>query len=58
VTFQLGTATHRFEVRRGLNQIYFRLEGRGDAVQLSVGDPGVVLCTRLVTVGKIVPKTS
>jgi len=58
VTFQLGTATHRFEVRRGLNQIYFRLEGGGDAVQLSVGDPGVVLCTRLVTVGKIVPKTS
>jgi len=58
VTFQLGTATHRFGVRRGLNQIYFLLEGRGDAVQLSVNDPGVTLCTRLVTIGKIVPKTS
>ncbi len=56
VTVQLGQATHRFEVRRGLNQIYFRLAGAGDAVQLSVGNPDVTLCTQLITVGRLVPK--
>jgi hypothetical protein len=58
VTFQLGDAVHRFAVRRGLNQIYFRLEGGGDAVWLSVADPGVSVCTRLITVGKLAPKGS
>jgi len=58
VTFQLGRGTHTFEARRGLNQIYFRLEGGSDAVQLSVSDPAVTLCTRLITIGNLVPKTS
>jgi hypothetical protein len=56
VTFQLGEATHTFDVQRGLNQIYFRLQAKGDAVQLSVSEPNVTLCTRYITVGKIVPK--
>ncbi|MEU7908536.1 hypothetical protein [Actinoplanes sp. NPDC049118] len=58
VTFRLGEATHRFDVRRGLNQIYFQLQAEGDAVQLSVSNPKVTLCTRYLTVGKIVPKAS
>jgi hypothetical protein len=57
-TFQLGRATHTFDVRRGLNQIYFQLQAAGDAVRLSVSDPGVTLCTRNITVGKVVPKPS
>jgi hypothetical protein len=58
VTFRLGEGSHRFEVRRGLNQIYFRVQGAGDAVQLTVHDPAVRLCTRDITVGRIMPKTS
>jgi len=56
VTFQLGDAVHRFNVHRGLNQIFFRLESAGDAVRLSVDDPGEVLCTRAITVGRLAPK--
>ena len=55
VTLQLGGAGHTFGVRRGLGQIYFKLQGRGDAVQLRVTDPGVNLCTRTIVVGKIAP---
>ncbi|WP_433794545.1 hypothetical protein [Actinoplanes sp. CA-252034] len=58
VTLRLGEGSHDFDVRRGLNQIYFKLQGAGDAVQLTIHDPGVRLCTRDITVGKIVPKTS
>jgi hypothetical protein len=56
VTFQLGEATQVFGVRRGLNQIYFQLQAKGDAVQLSIADPGVTLCTRYISVGKVVLK--
>ncbi|WP_093621974.1 hypothetical protein [Actinoplanes philippinensis] len=58
VTLRLGEGAHEFEVRRGLNQIYFKLQGAGDAVQLTIHDPGVRLCTRDITVGKITPKAS
>ncbi|MFI7544796.1 hypothetical protein [Actinoplanes sp. NPDC049599] len=56
VTFRLGEATHTFGVRAGLNQIYFQLQAKGDAVQLSIADPGVTLCTRYISVGKVVLK--
>jgi hypothetical protein len=56
VTFRLGEATQVFGVRRGLNQIYFQLQAKGDAVQLSIADPGVILCTRYISVGKVVLK--
>ncbi len=57
VTLQLGGAAHTFGVRQGLGQIYFQLQGRGDAVQLRVTDPGVTVCTRAIVVGKPVPST-
>lgn len=55
VTFRLGEASHEFAVRRGLNQIYFPLEGGGPAVEVSVADPSVVICTKAITVGDLVP---
>jgi hypothetical protein len=58
VTFRLGEGSHDFEAKRGLNHIYFRLQGAGDTVQLTVHDPAVRLCTRDITVGKLLPQSS
>jgi hypothetical protein len=58
VTFRLGEGSHDFEAKRGLNHIYFRLQGAGDTVQLTVHDPAVRLCTRDITVGKLLPRSS
>ncbi|MEU4624569.1 hypothetical protein AB0G04_31925 [Actinoplanes sp. NPDC023801] len=58
VTFRLGEGSHDFEAKRGLNHIYFRVQGAGDAAQLSVHDPAVRLCTRDITVGKLIPQSS
>ncbi|WP_433833975.1 hypothetical protein ACQP2E_19435 [Actinoplanes sp. CA-015351] len=55
VEFQLGEAKHTFEARRGLSQIFFQLQGHGDAVQLRANDPNVTLCTQQITVGRIGP---
>ncbi|WP_373367510.1 hypothetical protein [Micromonospora purpureochromogenes] len=55
VTFRLGEASHQFAVRRGLNQIFFRLEGGGPAVEVTAADPSVVICTKVITVGDLVP---
>ncbi|MEW2384934.1 hypothetical protein AB0873_23000 [Micromonospora sp. NPDC047707] len=54
-TFRLGEATRELDLRRGLNEVYFNLEGAGDAVQITVDDPKVGLCTNLITVGRLVP---
>jgi hypothetical protein len=42
-------------VRPGLHQIFFVLDGAGDAVELTIQDPGVWLCTNEITVGQAVP---
>ncbi|MFC4146838.1 hypothetical protein ACFO0M_11305 [Micromonospora mangrovi] len=55
VTFRLGDASHQFAVRRGLNQVFFPLEGGGPAVEVTAADPSVVICTKVVTVGDLVP---
>ncbi|HEX5542986.1 MAG TPA: hypothetical protein VFX60_15725 [Micromonospora sp.] len=57
-TFQLGTAVHRFEVRQGLNQVFFLIEGAGDTVTVTVTDPAVTICTNAITVGTLVPQPS
>ena len=54
--FRLGDATYRFQVRRGVNQIFFNVVGAGDAVELRLADPTVSLCTRSITVGTVAPK--
>ncbi|HEX5597638.1 MAG TPA: hypothetical protein VFX61_16710 [Micromonosporaceae bacterium] len=56
-TFQLGTAVHGFEVRKGLNQIFLLIEGAGTAVNVTVTDPAVTVCTNVITVGKLVPQS-
>ncbi|MFC4019333.1 hypothetical protein ACFOW4_15490 [Micromonospora sp. GCM10011542] len=52
---RLGNATREITVKRGLNQLYFPLEGAGDAVEVTIRTPGVGLCTKLITVGRVVP---
>lgn len=58
VTLRLGEGSYDFEVRGGLNQIYFQLQGAGNTVQLTVHDPAVRLCTRDITIGELIPKSS
>ncbi|MEU8423433.1 hypothetical protein AB0C15_21410 [Micromonospora sp. NPDC048835] len=53
--FRLGEATREITLRRGLNDVFFLLEGAGDAVEVTVRTPGVGVCTELVTVGRAVP---
>lgn len=54
-TFRLGEASRELQLRRGLNQVYFQLEGAGDAVEITVAEPKVVVCTNKITVGRMVP---
>ena len=54
--FRLGQATHRFDVGRGLHQIYFELVGAGDSVELTINDPTVTVCVDQITVGNPVPQ--
>ncbi|TNH29710.1 hypothetical protein FHG89_11330 [Micromonospora orduensis] len=53
--FQLGDATREITLRRGLNEVFFLLEGAGDSVRITVATPGVGVCTKLITVGRAVP---
>jgi hypothetical protein len=53
---RFGTATHQFRVRPGLNQIYFVLPGKGNAVELTINDPTVAVCSDGVTVGNAHPQ--
>ncbi|MET8232959.1 hypothetical protein ABZS77_20050 [Micromonospora sp. NPDC005298] len=53
--FQLGDATRELTLRRGLNEVFFLMQGSGDAVRITVANPGVGLCTKLITVGRAVP---
>lgn len=53
---RLGNTTYEFRVRRGLHQIFLPLAGGGDAVELTVRDPAVKLCTNDIEVGRVVPQ--
>jgi hypothetical protein len=53
---RLGDGSRRFTVRPGLNQIFFVIVGGGDAVELTIHEPGTWLCTNEVTVGEAVPR--
>ncbi|NUT33372.1 MAG: hypothetical protein HOV79_09880 [Hamadaea sp.] len=57
-SLRLGGTTREFPVRQGLNQIFLAVHGGGDAVEVSVADPAVVLCTNKITVGKVTPQTA
>ncbi len=48
---RLGNSTYEFQVKRGLHQIFFPLAGGGDAVELTVRNPAVRLCTNDIDVG-------
>lgn len=54
-TMRLGEATREITVRRGLNQLYFPLPGAGETIEVTLSTPDVALCTRLITVGRVVP---
>jgi hypothetical protein len=51
---RLGYGTRTFPVQSGLHQIFFVLEGGDVAVELTLQDPGVLLCTNDITVGEVV----
>ncbi|MBM0277049.1 hypothetical protein JM949_17420 [Micromonospora sp. STR1s_6] len=53
--FRLGDATREITLRRGLNDVFFLLEGAGDAVEVTVRTAEVGVCTQLITVGRAVP---
>ncbi|MDG4761467.1 hypothetical protein [Micromonospora sp. WMMD710] len=53
--FRLGGASREITLRRGLNEVFFLLEGAGAAVEVTVATPGVGVCTQLITVGRAVP---
>lgn len=54
-TMRLGEATREIPLRGGLNQLYFPLLGAGDAVEVTISTPDIAVCTRLITVGRVVP---
>jgi hypothetical protein len=53
---RFGAATHQFRVHGGLNQIYFVLPGKGSAVELTINDPTVAVCSDGVMVGNAHPQ--
>ncbi len=55
VTLRLGEDTREIAVRSGLNQLFFPLHGAGDAIEVTINTPDISLCTRLITVGRVVP---
>ena len=55
VTARAGLTTQILEVRHGLGEIYWFVDGAPDRVQLSTKTPGLVLCTDEVTVGSFAP---
>lgn len=54
-TLRLGEATREVTMRSGLNQLYFPLHGAGEAIEVTISTPDIALCTRLITVGRVVP---
>ncbi|WP_374558568.1 hypothetical protein [Micromonospora sp. RHAY321] len=53
--FRLGAATREITLQRGLNEVFFLLEGAGSSVEITVQTPQVGVCTQLITVGRAVP---
>ncbi|WP_417077594.1 hypothetical protein [Micromonospora profundi] len=53
--FRLGDATREVPLRRGLNEVFFLLEGSGGTIDVTVNTLGVGVCTNLVTAGRVVP---
>ncbi|WP_444952129.1 hypothetical protein [Micromonospora ureilytica] len=53
--FRLGDAVRVITLKRGLNDVFFLLEGAGDAVEVTVSTSGVRVCTQLITVGRAQP---
>ena len=51
---RLGDGTRTFTVQTGLHQIFFVLNGGGDAVELTIQNPDMWLCTNEITVGEAV----
>lgn len=54
-TMRLGEATREITLSSGLNQLYFPLTGAGDVIEVTLGTPDIAVCTRLITVGRVVP---
>nr|WP_247662466.1 hypothetical protein [Micromonospora sp. U21] len=52
---RLGNAAREITLRRGLNEVFFLLEGAGSAVEVTIQGPAVGVCTNLLTVGRAVP---
>jgi hypothetical protein len=54
--FQLGDALYWFDLQPGLHELFFPIEGGGDAVQLTVAEKGVTVCVDKVVVGSLAPR--
>jgi hypothetical protein len=54
--FRLGPTTHRFEVHRGLHEIFFGIVGEGTSVELTIQDPTVTVCVDQIVVGNPVAR--
>jgi hypothetical protein len=54
-TFRFGGAAQTLPVEPGRHQYFLLLEGGGSAVELTLDDPSVTLCTNEITVGNPEP---
>lgn len=55
VTISAGRTSVDTTVRRGLNDLYLRIDGEFDAVSIDGLDPGATLCVDVIEVGQIEP---
>ncbi|GAA4697281.1 hypothetical protein GCM10023263_38010 [Phytohabitans rumicis] len=53
--FRLGRGERQFDVRRGLNQIFFTIGGGGTEATLTLADPAITLCTNEIYIGNPIP---
>jgi len=56
LTVSAGDATREVSLRRGLHQVYVRVEGAFDQVRLAGVDAGATVCVDKVVVGQPVPE--
>jgi hypothetical protein len=48
---RIGDTIRWFKIREGLREVVFLVSGGGDAVEITVQEPGVVVCTNELTIG-------
>ncbi|GIH06269.1 hypothetical protein Rhe02_43360 [Rhizocola hellebori] len=57
VTMRLGHGEHKFQADKGLQEIFFLLDGAGgNYIELTIADPTVTICLDSIEVGVLAPK--